>query len=373
MADLDGFVVVALEQAVAAPYASNLLAEAGARVIKIEREEGDFARHYDHVVHGESAHFVWLNRGKESLCLDIKDSADKALLLNIIRSADVFIQNLKPGAVAKLGLDYKSLESINPTLVMCSISGYGESGEYADMKAYDLLVQAESGLSAITGNGDEATRVGVSICDIATGLTAYSAILRALLARSKTNRGTHIQTSLFGVMTDWMNVPMLHFAYGGQTPARVGMQHPSIAPYGVFIAGDGKKLIISIQNEREWFVFCEQLLNDKSIASDTRFSSNAKRVTNRAVLDKEINQRFSVYTQQQLAQRLDSADIAYGRLNDLQAVLQHPQLRQLSVDSPSGELTLIASGVQFGEDPTPSLPVPATGEHSAALRKEFAD
>jgi crotonobetainyl-CoA:carnitine CoA-transferase CaiB-like acyl-CoA transferase len=373
MADLDGFVVVALEQAVAAPYASNLLAEAGARVIKIERKEGDFARHYDNIVHGESAHFVWLNRGKESLCLDIKNTADKTLLLNIIRSADVFIQNLKPGAVAKLGLDYESLKTINPMLVMCSISGYGESGEYANMKAYDLLVQAESGLSAITGNGDEATRVGVSICDIATGLTAYSAILRALLARSKRNTGTHIKTSLFGVMTDWMNVPMLHFTYGGKTPSRVGMQHPSIAPYGVFTAGDGKKLVISIQNEREWSDFCEKLLNDKSIASDPRFCGNANRVIHRAVLDEEINQRFAVYTQQQLVERLDNADIAYGRLNDLQAVLEHPQLQQLTVNSPSGELSLIAAGVQFGDESTPSLPVPAIGEHSVALRKEFTE
>ncbi|MCL4108930.1 UNVERIFIED_CONTAM: hypothetical protein GTU68_008125 [Idotea baltica] len=372
MADLDGFVVVALEQAVAAPYASNLLAEAGARVIKIEREEGDFARHYDHVVNGESAHFVWLNRGKESICMNIKNDADKAVLLKIIHSADVFVQNLKPGAMTKLGLDYETLSATHPSLVMCSISGYGESGEYAHMKAYDLLVQAESGLSAITGNGEEATRVGVSICDIATGLTAYSAILRALLARSKTNRGTHIQTSLFGVMTDWMNVPMLHYAYTGRTPSRVGMQHPSIAPYGVFTAGDGKKLVISIQNEREWAIFCEQLLGDKTIACDPRFNSNANRVDNRHALDDVVNQRFSAYTQEQLAHRLTTADIAYGRLNDLQAVLEHPQLQQLTVESPSGELSLIASGVKFGSDPTPSLPVPAIGEHSEALRKEFA-
>lgn len=371
MSDLQDFTVVALEQAVAAPYASNLLAEAGARVIKIERKEGDFSRHYDHVVKGESAYFVWLNRGKESLCLDVKNAEDKLLLLNILKTADVFLQNLKPGAVEKLGLSYAELKKINPALVMCSISGYGESGEYADMKAYDLLVQAESGLSSITGTAENSARVGVSLCDIATGLTAYGAILRALLARSKTGTGVHIQTSLFAVMADWMNVPLLHQAYGGQAPPRMGIQHPSIAPYGAFTCGDGKQLVLSIQNEREWLSFCQQVLDTAAIATDPLFNNNVNRVANRILLDQKINAIFSVLSQQQLAQKLFAAGIAYGRLNTLTDVLDHPQLRQVKVDSPSGELTLTATGVTFGEQPNPSLPVPSIGQHSAAIREEF--
>lgn len=372
MADLDGFLVVSLEQAVAAPYASNLLAEAGARVIKVEREEGDFARRYDHVVHGESAHFVWLNRGKQSVCLDVKNDDDKALLIEIIKKSDVFIQNLRPGAVKKLGLDYDTLQKINPALVMCSISGYGESGEYANMKAYDLLVQAESGLSSITGTGSESARVGVSICDIATGLTAYSAILRALLARSRTGQGTHVTTSLFGVMADWMNVPLLHQAYGGSAPERMGIRHPSIAPYSVFTAGDGKELVLSIQNEREWKLFCDFVLERPEIATDARFDRNVNRVVNRTLLDEKINSIFSAFNQEQLAERLSGAGIAYGRLNDLKNVLNHPQLSQVTVDSPSGELTLTATGVSFGDHPVPSLAVPALGQDTVAVRKEFS-
>jgi len=371
VSDLAGFTVVALEQAVAAPYASNLLAEAGARVIKIERAEGDFARHYDHVVNGESAYFVWLNRGKESICLDIKKTADKQLLLNMLKKADVFLQNLKPGAVDALGLSYAELEKINPALVMCSISGYGEAGEYADMKAYDLLVQAESGLSSITGTGEQSARVGVSLCDIATGLSAYGAILRALLARSKTGTGVHIQTSLFAVMADWMNVPLLHQAYGGKAPARMGIQHPSIAPYGAFTCADGKQLVLSIQNEREWLHFCEQVLDNAAIATDPLFNSNVNRVNNRLLLDQKINLQFSKFNQQQLAQKLFSAGIAYGRLNSLVEVLAHPQLQQVTVNSPSGEVTLAATGVAFAGKPSVSLAVPALGQHSQAIRDEF--
>jgi crotonobetainyl-CoA:carnitine CoA-transferase CaiB-like acyl-CoA transferase len=378
MADLDNYLVVALEQAVAAPYASNLLAEAGARVIKIERQDGDFARNYDHVVHGESAYFVWLNRGKESLCLDVKDAADKALLINILQQADVFVQNLKPGAVDKLGLGYAALQQINPSLVMCSISGYGECGadgaseEYAKMKAYDLLVQAESGLCAITGSADEPARVGVSICDIATGLTAYSAILRGLLARGKSGVGSHIEISLFGVMADWMNVPLLHQAYSGEAPKRMGICHPSIAPYGVYTTGDGKQLVFSIQNEREWQVFCAQVLDLAELAQNPLFASNVQRVANRAELDRELAQCFAQFDQRQLASRLLQAGIAYGRLNELADVLHHPQLRQVTVDSPSGELTLTASGVLFDGEPAPALKVPDVGEHSSSIREEFA-
>ncbi len=371
MADLEGYLIVALEQAVAAPYASNLLAEAGARVIKIEREEGDFARNYDHVVKGESAYFVWLNRGKESLCLDVKRADDKALLLLLLKQADVFIQNLKPGAVDKLGLGYTELKTVNPGLVMCSISGYGEHGEYADLKAYDLLVQAESGLTAVTGTEAESARVGVSICDIAAGMAAYSAILRALLARAKHGRGTHIKTSLFGVITDWMNVPLLHQKYGNQAPARLGIKHPSIAPYGAFHVGDSGQIVLSIQNEREWLVFCKEVLQLPQLAHDTLFSSNVNRVKNRNALDELINEQFATSDLEKVCLSLRKADIAYGRLNDLATVLSHPQLREVTVDSPGGEITLVASGVVADGQAVPSLPVPRIGEHSAAIRKEF--
>jgi len=377
VADLEGFMVVSLEQAVAAPYTSNLLAEAGARVIKVERPEGDFARGYDHVVHGESAYFVWLNRGKESVCLDLKDAADKALLLNMLTEADVFVQNLKPGAVDKLGLGYQDLRPLNPALVMCSISGYGQGNgsahdtDYAEMKAYDLLVQAEAGLCAITGTEDGPARVGVSLCDIATGLTAYSAILRALLARSRSGEGTHIQTSLFGVMADWMNVPLLHQAYGGQAPRRMGIRHPSIAPYGAFEAGDGRRLVISIQNEREWRLLCDQVLGCPELAVDPLFVSNIKRVQNRVALEQDLGRRFAAFNAVELSRRLLDAGIAYGRLNELADVLQHPQLHRVTVDSPSGELSLVASGTRFEGQSGPCLPVPGLGQHSDAIRREF--
>ncbi len=371
MADLQGYTVVALEQAVAAPYASNLLAEAGARVIKIEREEGDFSRNYDQAAKGESAYFVWLNRGKESLCLDIKNADDRILFLNIVRQSDVFIQNLKPGAVAKLGLDYDELKKINPALVMCSISGYGEDGAYAKMKAYDLLVQAESGLCSVTGKGSESARVGVSICDIATGLTAYSAILRALLARAKTGRGVHIELSLFGVMTDWMNVPLLHQAYAGNAPKRMGVRHPSIAPYGAFTCGDGKQVVLSIQNEREWLAFCEGVLGKVELSSEPQFNSNVNRVANRELLEEVINTVFSTLSQEQLQHRLDASGIAYGRLNSLEDVLRHPQLKTVTVASPSGQISMVAHGASFDGQAAPGLDVPSLGQHTAALQAEF--
>lgn len=373
MNDLDGILVVALEQAVAAPYASGLLAEAGARVIKIERAEGDFARNYDHIVHGESAYFVWLNRGKQSVCLDVKDPVDRKILLTMLRHADVFIQNLRFGAVDSLGLDYESLKLINPQIIMCSISGYGETGPYADMKAYDLLVQAESGLSSITGNAEGPTRVGISLCDISTGLSAYAAILRALIRRGKTNTGTHIKASLFDVIADWMNVPLLHQDYGGKQPPLVGMNHPSIAPYGIYPTGDGKGVVISIQNEREWKVFCREILKDKTIATDPRFDSIVQRVRNRPALDEIIIGVFTRYSQTDLTNLLREHQIAYGRLNLLEDVLVHPQRRKVTVDTPSGPVALTASGVVTDEDPPVSLPVPALGQHSDLIRAEFGD
>jgi crotonobetainyl-CoA:carnitine CoA-transferase CaiB-like acyl-CoA transferase len=371
MKDLEDILVVSLEQAVAAPHASNLLAEAGARVIKIERKEGDFARNYDHLVKGESAYFVWLNRGKESVCLDVKNTDDRKILLSMLRKADVFIQNLKTGAVKSLGLDYDSVKSLNPQIIMCSISGYGEAGPYAEMKAYDLLVQAESGLSSITGTPDGPARVGISMCDISTGLTAYAAILRALIRRSKTNSGTHIKVSLFDVITDWMNVPLLQRQYGGVQTQRVGMNHASIAPYGMYPAGDGKGVVFSIQNEREWIIFCRDVMNDDSMATDERFNSVAKRVANRSALDDAIISIFSKYQQTELMDLLRNNNIACGRLNTLDDVLSHPQRRKIEVATPGGSVELTASAVMTDDNSPVSLPVPDLGEHTDRIKTEF--
>ena len=373
MKDLQGILVITLEQAVAAPYTSNLLAEAGARVIKVERPEGDFARNYDHVVKGESAYFVWLNRGKESVCLDVKDTADQKILLSMLRQADVFIQNLRTGAVNSLGLDYDSLQAINPGIIMCSISGYGEAGPYAEMKAYDLLVQAESGLSSVTGTPQGPARVGISMCDISTGMTAYAAILRSLIRRSKTNTGEHIKVSLFDVMADWMNVPLLHKAYGGIQIPRAGMNHASIAPYGMYHAADGKGVVFSIQNEREWKNFCRNIMQDESLAVDSRFDSVEKRVENRPALDETIVNVFSKYNQSELMDLLRKNNIACGRLNMLEDVLSHPQRREVTVDTPSGSVELTASGVITDDNPTVSLPVPALGEHTDRIKAEFQE
>jgi crotonobetainyl-CoA:carnitine CoA-transferase CaiB-like acyl-CoA transferase len=373
MNDLEGILVVTLEQAVAAPYASNLLAEAGARVIKVERQEGDFARNYDHLVKGESAYFIWLNRGKESVCLDVKDDTDRKVLLSMLRRADVFIQNLRFGAVDSLGLDYDNLRAINPQLIMCSISGYGESGPYADMKAYDLLVQAESGLSSITGTPQGPARVGISICDISTGLVAYAAILRSLIRRSKTNGGAHIKVSLFDVMADWMNVPLLQRAYGGVQTQRVGMNHASIAPYGMYPARDGKGVVFSIQNEREWKIFCREILQDQTLLSDTRFDSVAHRAANRSALDKVILTTFSKYDQTDIMDLLRKNNIACGRLNTLDDVLAHPQRREVTVATPGGPVTLTAGGVVIDDYSSVALPVPALGEHTDRIKSEFRE
>jgi crotonobetainyl-CoA:carnitine CoA-transferase CaiB-like acyl-CoA transferase len=373
MNDLDGILVVTLEQAVAAPYASNLLAESGARVLKIERAEGDFARNYDHVVNGESAYFVWLNRGKESVCLDVKDEEDRKILFAMLKKADVFIQNLRAGAMASLGLEYEDLKKINPQLIMCSISGYGEEGPYARMKAYDLLVQAESGLSSVTGTVEGPARVGISLCDISTGMTAYGAILRALLKRMKTNTGTHIKLSLFSVISDWMNVPLLHKAYGGVDTPRAGMNHATIAPYGMYPAGDGKGVVFSIQNEREWKLFCKGVLGDESLANDERFVSVSKRVENRTALDEIIVSIFSKHDQQGVMELLLNNNIACGRMNLPGDVLSHPQRRVVTVDSPHGPVELTASGVTTDDDSPVSLPVPALGEHTDSVKAEFKD
>ncbi len=369
---LEGLLVVALEQAVAAPYCSSRLADAGARVIKIERAKGDFARDYDHVVQGESAYFVWLNRGKQSVVLDIKNEGDNALLRRMIDKADVFIQNLAPGAAARLGLGSKQLCQSNKRLIAVDISGYGDSGPYRDMKAYDLLVQGESGLASITGGPAEPGRVGVSICDISCGMYAHAAVLEALIERGITGKGKRIQVSLFDSIADWMSVPLLHQEYGGKAPERLGLNHPTIAPYGLYYCEDAAGIILSIQNQREWLNFCEQVLEKPDLAADPRFLSNPQRCSNRELLDAEICTVFAGHSRDQMLKRLQQARIAYGALNTVADFSRHPQLRRMPVGTQAGEVALVASPAVFSGTPREPGPVPATGEHSELVRAEFA-
>jgi len=366
---LAGMLVVALEQAVAAPLCTCRLADAGARVIKIERPEGDFARGYDKAARGESSYFVWLNRGKESLTLDIKEPADKALLERVLARADVFVQNLAPGAAARAGFDPGALRRRLPRLVTCSISGYGESGPYRDMKAYDLLIQAETGLAEITGPPEAPGRVGVSVSDIAAGLNAYAAILEALLRRGRTGEGSAIHISLFDATAEWMSVPLIYQDYAGRAPERVGIRHPSIAPYGVFTAGDGKKLVLAIQNEREWVRLCGEILGRPDLAGDPRFADNVRRVANRAALDGLVQEEMARFDRASLGERLKAAGIAFGNLNSVADFSQHPHLRRIEVSTRAGKVALPAPP-GWPDDAEPRR-VPACGEHSEALRREF--
>jgi crotonobetainyl-CoA:carnitine CoA-transferase CaiB-like acyl-CoA transferase len=372
MRDLEGVLVVSVEQAVAAPYASSRLADAGARVIKVERPEGDFARRYDAHVNGESAYFVWLNRGKESICLDLKEESDRAVLAAMVTTADVFIQNLAPGVIDRLGFATDGLRRRQPSLITCSISGYGEEGPYRDLKAYDLLVQAESGLAEITGNEAGPARVGVSVCDIAAGMTAFQGILQALIGRATTGQGRHVDVSLFHALADWMNVPYLQYVYSGAAPQRCGLNHPTIAPYGAYMCGDGKAVLFSIQNEAEWERLCERVLGEAALARDPRFSTNPQRVANRAALDAAINQVFSAAPRAAIVERLERARIAYGRVSTLEDLRRHPQNRFAEVDTPAGPVRMLAPGAVFDHVPPRLGPVPALGEHTAALRVEFA-
>ena len=369
---LDGLLVVALEQAVAAPYCSSRLADAGARVIKVERAEGDFARAYDRVVEGESSYFVWLNRGKESIVLDIKAAGDKALLERMIAEADVFIQNLAPGAAARAGFDAAELRARHPRLITCDISGYGDQGPYARMKSYDLLVQAETGLASVTGRPEGPGRVGVSVCDVGAGMYATMAILEALYARERDGRGRGVAVSLFDAMADWMNVPFLHQVYGGKAPERAGLNHPSIAPYGVYAAGDGGEVVISIQNEREWLRFCAEALGDPELAADPRFHDGPARVANRPALDREIAAVFGKLTRDEMIECLRAADIAYGAVNSVADLAAHPQLRRAAVDIPGGRIDLIAPPARVAGEARALGPVPALDQHGRALREEFA-
>ncbi len=372
MRDLEGLLVVTVEHAVAAPYASGRLADAGARVIKVERPEGDFARGYDAYVNGGSAYFVWLNRGKQSVCLNLKDEADRQILGAMIGKADVLIQNLGPGIMERLGFDPKRLRSAYPALIICSISGYGSEGPWRDQKAYDLLIQAESGLCAINGTPEGPARVGVSVCDIAAGMTAFQAILQALIARGKTGEGRIVEVSLYGAMADWMNVPYLQHRYGKATPKRQGLKHPTVAPYGAFECADGKILLISVQNEREWQRFCTEVIGDADLPKRHGFRSNIERIANREALDRLCADHFARHDREDHIERLAAAGIAYGRLSDLDDLMHHPQNRYIRVETEQGEVELLSpASVVLGR--TESFgPVPRKDEHGAALREEFA-
>jgi crotonobetainyl-CoA:carnitine CoA-transferase CaiB-like acyl-CoA transferase len=368
---LEGVTVVAIEQAVAAPFCSSRLADAGARVIKVERPEGDFARGYDDVVAGQSSYFVWLNRGKESVVLDLTKGSDKATLETLVAGADVLIQNLKPGALARLGFKAERLRSDYPRLVTCSISGYGESGPFADRKAYDLLIQAESGLSSITGGPEAPARVGISLVDIATGATAYAAILEALIGRAATGLGADIHVSMFDVMADWLAVPLLH-QEAGKPPQRIGLAHPSIAPYGVFSTRDGRDILISIQSDREWAKFCDAFLNNPAAARDERFATNVARVANRPETDALVGTAFAALTHPEAVRRLEVADTAFASVNDMAALAAHPHLRRIHVEMPSGTAAIPAPAPIVSGQPRTYGAVPSLGQHADLPNLEAA-
>jgi crotonobetainyl-CoA:carnitine CoA-transferase CaiB-like acyl-CoA transferase len=372
---LDGITVVSLEHAIAAPFCTRQLADLGARVIKVERPgTGDFARAYDGRVRGQSSHFVWTNRSKESLALDLKDGESLAALKALVARADVLVQNLAPGAAARMGLSWEALHALHPRLIVCDISGYGDDGPYRDKKAYDLLIQAEAGLLSVTGTPEAPSKAGNSMADIAAGMYAYSAILAALLQRGRTGEGSHIDVSMLESLAEWMSFPMYYAFEGASPPPRTGAAHASIYPYGPFATRDGA-VILGIQNEREWAAFCEKVLGDASIAADPRFDTNAKRNENRAALQAIILQVFSALSTGQVEQRLDAAPIANGRMNDMAGLWAHPQLaareRWRSVGSPAGEIpALLPPGRNSSFDYRMDA-IPAVGEHNDKILREL--
>lgn len=358
---LAGLTVVAIEQAVAAPFCTSRLADAGARVIKVERPEGDFARGYDDVAKGSSSYFVWLNRGKTSVVLDLGSSEGKAELARLIADADILVQNLKPGALARLGFAPELLTAQHPGLIVCSITGYGDTGPMADRKAYDLLIQAESGLASITGGPEEAARVGISVVDIATGATAHAAILEALIGRSTSGRGADIRISMFDVMADWLTVPLLHHE-GGRSPARLGLAHPSIAPYGVFETKDQGRLLLSIQSDREWRSFATAFLGDAGLGSDPRFSTNVQRVANRGQTDALVAATFGKMSLCDAEERLILADAAFSRVNDMAGLSGHPHLRRITIETEGGPISIPAPGPIVDGEERQYGPVPRLGD-----------
>jgi len=371
---LAGITAVALEQAVAAPFATRQLADLGARVIKIERPGGDFARGYDRTVLGQSSYFVWLNRGKESVVLDVKDAADRALLGAMIDRADVFVQNLIPGAAARLALDAETLRAARPSLIHCSISGYGEDGPYAAKKAYDLLVQCETGLVLSTGTPETPSKAGFSVADLATGVYAYSGILAALYDRERTGNGATLRVSLLDALGELMMQPAYFSRYGGQPPRRTGARHPSISPYGPFRVADGA-VFFGIQNEREWLVLCRDVLGRGGLAADPRFASNPDRVAHHDELTAIIESSFAGRTADEVSEALEAAGIANARLRAPGDLAEHPQLlardRWRAVGTPGGAIDALLPPVEMsGVEPVMG-PVPALGAHTAAIRAEF--
>ncbi|GHE04021.1 carnitine dehydratase [Defluviimonas sp. 20V17] len=370
-APLEGLLVVSVEQAVAAPFCTARLADAGARVIKVERPEGDFARGYDTAAGGLSSYFVWLNRGKQSLALDLKAPADRALFERIVARADVLVQNLKPGALDRLGVGPGDLRARHPRLITCSISGYGETGPYAGRKAYDLLIQADSGLCSITGGPDEPARVGISIVDIATGATAHAAILEALIGRGIHGRGADIRISMFDVIADWLAVPYLH-AKAGKPPKRIGLAHPSICPYGVFTTLDGAHLLIAIQNEREFASFASRVLGDPDLPCDPVFASNNARVAHRVKVDATVAARLGERTRADVVQALLEADIAFADVNDLSGLIDHPHLTRATVETATGPQDLPAPAAAVDGTRRIGSRVPGLGADTSTIRAEFA-
>ena len=364
----DGLTVIALEQAVAAPYCTSRLADAGARVIKIERPEGDFARGYDTAVHGESAYFVWINRGKESIALDLRQDDARAQLHALIATADVFIQNLAPGAAARLTFGSDELRRKHPRLVTCDISGYGESGPLHELKAYDLLVQAESGLVAVSGAPGPWGRIGVSICDITAGMNALLGIQQALIQRSRTGRGSAVKVSLFDSAAELMSVPMLQARYGSGAPERVGLKHPSITPYGAFTSRDGREFVLSIQNEREWVNFCDRVLQHPALATSPSFVSNTERTRNRIELEALIQGVFSNLDYADVVERLAAAQTAYGAINSVHDLIEHPQLRTWPMQVNGGVVELPATPYITEWDDQSYRPTPSVDEHGDAIR-----
>ncbi len=376
MLPLEGITVVSLEQAVAAPFAARQLAELGARVIKIERPGvGDFARSYDQVVHGQSGYFLWLNRCKESLTLDVKKTQSKQILSKLMAKADVFIQNLAPGAAKRLGLGADELMAKHPRLIVCDISGYGDSGPYAHKKAYDLLIQSEAGILAVTGTEEHPSKVGVSLTDIGTGLHAYSAILGALYQRERTGKGTRVEVTMFEAMVEWMNHPIMYAHFGGSAPRRSGPDHAIIVPYGRFTAGDGKDVMLGIQNEREWASFCKTVLGKPEYATDPRYDNNTKRNAARTELIALITDIFSKMTAEQVVAKLDEAGIANARMNTPEEVWDHAQLkarnRWREVDTPAGRIPALLPPVTHADFEVRMDKVPAVGEHTDLVLRDI--
>ena len=368
--ELEGITVISVEQAVAGPYCGMLLADAGARVIKIERPGGDFARIYDRWAEGESAIFIWLNRGKESICLDIKSDEDMALLQNMAAKADVLLSNLAPGAMERYGLIGAQLRNANPGLITCMLSGYGRDGKAGRKKAYDFLVQAESGVVAVTGTPEEPVRVGISMTDLSTGLTAFSAILRALHQRHRTGKGVDLEVNMFDVMTDWMNMALLGYRYSDVAPQRYGLTHGFVAPYGAYQSKDGRQVMLSIQNDREWRDFCLQVLRQPDLVEDPRYKHNPERYKNRVALAEIINAAFAAYDKDDIIEMLEDTRIACASLNSVAEVSEHEFLQTRTVQMGDKIIDIADLPVRRAAGSVTCAPV--LDEHGAMIRKEFS-